>query len=102
MHKCVSEHGEYSDHSLDPDQDYVCSLCQELNVDALIDEVHSLRRIVAAASRILSGWQEVTPDKNHLRAGVEAIISNTLIFTGDEVRELLSQLLDRTSVEGER
>ena len=45
MSRCVSMHGEYSDHILDGD--YICTRCNVLDEDALIDERDKLRGALA-------------------------------------------------------
>ena len=42
MSTCISEHGEYSDHTLD--DSYVCSRCHVLDEDAAIEELKRLRQ----------------------------------------------------------
>jgi hypothetical protein len=43
--KCISWHGEYSEHELDAD--YICTLCFVLDEEALIEELHRLREKLA-------------------------------------------------------
>lgn len=46
MSKCISRHGEFSEHTLDAN--HVCTLCLVLDEDALIEELRQARESVAS------------------------------------------------------
>lgn len=84
MSKCISRHGEYSEHQLD--QDHVCRRCSVLDEDAMVAELNRLRGelellrpVVEAAKEVVYCWKSGRLDhyvgivENKLATAVDAL-----------------------------
>lgn len=60
MSRCISLHGEYSDHEFTPEQgEFICARCDVLDEDAALAEIERLRQWKAEALPVLAGLQEL-------------------------------------------
>lgn len=60
MSKCISRHGEYSEHEFGGDApEFTCNLCSVFDEDAALAEVAKLRQWKAEASPVILGLQDL-------------------------------------------
>ncbi len=78
MSKCISRHGEYSEHELDAE--YTCKLCLALDEDAFVKVLRRLRMIESMIGRELNGLRFVRVEQdpgsmpwNRVKAGFAAM-----------------------------
>lgn len=59
MSKCISSHGEYSDHEFGGDApEFVCRYCWVFDEDAALKELVKLRATVTAVRKVADSWRD--------------------------------------------